>query len=163
MLVVLCPNKMFHHVFPLRKWFRDAICSLALQVLIAWFFFTNLPWDNLFKEPLIPQWEPWVLFCFRCNSTSFHMRQQCVSCYHVCFGESGTNKMERAGVELKMLRLLLGVSRMVRINNEYIRGTAQVKRDSRCIGHRMLTIELPGRRRRGRAKKKSFRVTVLLT
>lgn len=62
-----------------------------------------------------------------------------------------------------MLRLLLGVSRMVRINNEYIRGTAQVKRDSRCIGHRMLTIELPGRRRRGRAKKKSFRVTVLLT
>lgn len=59
MLVVLCPNQMFHHVSPLRKWFRDAICSLALQVLIAgFFFFTNLPWDNLFKEPLIPQWEP---------------------------------------------------------------------------------------------------------
>lgn len=52
---------------------------------------------------------------------------------------------------------------MVKINNEYIRGTAQVKRDSRCIGHRMLTIELPGRRRRGRVKKKSFRVDVLLT
>lgn len=37
MLVVLCPNQTFHHVFPPKKWFRDAICSLALQVLIAWF------------------------------------------------------------------------------------------------------------------------------
>ncbi|KAK3545742.1 hypothetical protein QTP70_011326 [Hemibagrus guttatus] len=66
--------------------------------------------------------------------------------------------------ELKMLRFSLGVTRLDRIRNEYIRGTAHVgrlgdkvrearlrwfghvqRRDSEYIGRRMLDMELPGR------------------
>ncbi|MCJ8736401.1 hypothetical protein PDJAM_G00257500 [Pangasius djambal] len=69
--------------------------------------------------------------------------------------------------ELKMLRFSLGVTRLDRIRNEYIRGTAHVgrledkvrearlrwfghvqRRESEYIGRRMLDMELPGRRRR---------------
>ncbi|KAK3515161.1 hypothetical protein QTP70_008184 [Hemibagrus guttatus] len=74
--------------------------------------------------------------------------------------------------ELKMLRFSLGVTRLDRIRNEYIRGTAHVgrlgdkvretrlrwfghvqKRMSEYIGRRMLDMELPGRRQRGRPKR----------
>ncbi|KAK3545752.1 hypothetical protein QTP70_011318 [Hemibagrus guttatus] len=67
--------------------------------------------------------------------------------------------------ELKMLRFSLGVTRLDRISNEYIRGTAHVgrlgdkvrearlrwfghvqRRESEYIGRRMLDMELPGRR-----------------
>ena len=55
----------------------------------------------------------------------------------------------------------LGVTRMDKIKNEYIRGKAQVgrfekKREARLrwydgyIGRRMLRMELPGKRKRGR-------------
>ncbi|MCJ8731241.1 hypothetical protein PDJAM_G00197160 [Pangasius djambal] len=67
--------------------------------------------------------------------------------------------------ELKMLRFSLGVTRLDRIRNEYIRGTAHVarlgdkvrearlrwfghvqRREREYIGRRMLDMELPGRR-----------------
>ncbi|KAK3530945.1 hypothetical protein QTP70_006500 [Hemibagrus guttatus] len=67
--------------------------------------------------------------------------------------------------ELTMLRFSLGVTRLDRIRNEYIRGTAHVgrlvdkvrearlrwfghvqRRESEYIGRRMLDMELPGRR-----------------
>ncbi|KAK3508422.1 hypothetical protein QTP70_029208, partial [Hemibagrus guttatus] len=74
--------------------------------------------------------------------------------------------------ELKMLRFSLGVTSLDRIRNEYIRGTAHVgrlgdkvrearlrwfghvqRRESEYIGRRMLDMELPGRRQRGRPKR----------
>ena len=75
--------------------------------------------------------------------------------------------------ELKMLRFSLGVTRMDTIRNEYIRGTAQVgrfgektrearlrwyghvlRKDDGYIGRRMLRMELPGKRKRGRPKRR---------
>ncbi|KAK3507796.1 hypothetical protein QTP70_000404 [Hemibagrus guttatus] len=77
--------------------------------------------------------------------------------------------------ELKMLRFSLGVRRLDRIRNKYIRGTAHVgllgekvretrlrwfghvqRRESEYIGRRMLDMELPGRRQRGRPKRRSL-------
>ncbi|MCJ8728463.1 hypothetical protein PDJAM_G00004720 [Pangasius djambal] len=75
--------------------------------------------------------------------------------------------------ELKMLRFSLGVTRLDRIRNEYIRGTAHVghlgdkvrearlrwvghvqRREREYIGRRTLDMELPGRRRTGRPKRR---------
>ncbi|KAK3533820.1 hypothetical protein QTP70_031295, partial [Hemibagrus guttatus] len=80
--------------------------------------------------------------------------------------------------ELKMLRFSLGVTRLNRIRDEYIRGTAHVgrlgdkvretrlrwfghvqRRESEYIGRRMLDMELPGRRQRGRPKRRLFGTT----
>ncbi|KAK3552031.1 hypothetical protein QTP70_031579 [Hemibagrus guttatus] len=75
--------------------------------------------------------------------------------------------------ELRMVRFSLGVTRLNRIRNEYIRGTAHVgrlgdkvrearlrwfghvqRRESEYIGRRMSDMELPGRRQRGRPKRR---------
>ena len=80
---------------------------------------------------------------------------------------------ELEAAEMKMLRFSLGVTRMDRIRNEFIRGTAHVRRfgdkvrearlrwfghvqrrDSEYIGRRMLSLELPARRPRGRPRRR---------
>ena len=81
--------------------------------------------------------------------------------------------MENIGSVLKMFRFSLGVTRTDKIRNEYIRGTAQVGRfgektrearlrwfedvrgkDDGYIGRRMLRVELPGKKKRERPKRR---------
>ena len=82
-------------------------------------------------------------------------------------------EVEMEVAELKMLRFSLGVTGMDKIRNEYIRGTAQVgkfgektqearvsslghlrRKDDGYIGKRMLRMELPGKRKWGRPKRR---------
>ena len=83
-------------------------------------------------------------------------------------------KAELEAAETKMLRFSLGVTRIDRIRNEYIRWTAHVSCfgdkarkailrwfghvQRRDIGRRMLRLELPGRRPKGRPKRRFMEV-----
>ncbi|KAI5087616.1 hypothetical protein C0J45_22105, partial [Silurus meridionalis] len=82
-------------------------------------------------------------------------------------------EVELEVAELKMLRCSLGVTTMDRIRNEFIRGTVHVgrfgdkvrevrlrwfghvqRRNTGYISRRMLRIETPGRRKRGRPRRR---------
>ena len=83
---------------------------------------------------------------------------------------SGVQEADLEVAELNTLQFSLGVTRIDKIRNEYIRGTAQVgrfgenmrgktrwfglvlRKDSGYIGIMLLTMELPGKRKRGRPK-----------
>ena len=86
---------------------------------------------------------------------------------------TGRQEQELSVAELRMLRFALGVTRRDRIRNEYIRGTAGVeqienklresrlrwyghvmRRDDDYIGRRMIDMELPGKRKRWRPKRR---------
>ncbi|KAI5627659.1 hypothetical protein C0J50_8434, partial [Silurus asotus] len=86
---------------------------------------------------------------------------------------SKRQEVELEVAELKMLRFSLEVTRMDKIRNEFIRGTACVgcfgdkvsetrlrwfghvqRRDMNYIGRRMLRMEPPGRRKRGRPRRR---------
>ena len=75
--------------------------------------------------------------------------------------------------EMKMLMFAMGVTRKEKIRNEYITGTIKVKRlgmkmrkgrlrwyghvmrrDQEYVGRKMIEIELPGKRKRGRPKRR---------
>ena len=75
--------------------------------------------------------------------------------------------------EIKMLRFAMGVTRKDKIRNEYIRGTVKVeqlgikmregrlrwyghvmRRDQKYVGRKMMKIELPEKKKRGRPKRK---------
>ena len=84
------------------------------------------------------------------------------------------NQVEEMEVtEIKMLKFAMGVRRKVKIRNEYIGGTVKVeqleikmregrprwyehvmRRDQKYVGRRMIEIELPGKRKRGRRKRR---------
>ena len=75
--------------------------------------------------------------------------------------------------EMKMLRFTMGVTRKDMIRNEHIRSTAKVerlgmkiregrlrwyghvmRRDQEYVGRKMMEMELPGKRKRGRPKRR---------
>ena len=75
--------------------------------------------------------------------------------------------------EMKMLRFAMGVMRKDKIRNEHIRSTIKLerigmkmregslrwyghfmRRDQEYVGRKMMEMELPGKRRRGRPKRK---------
>ena len=85
--------------------------------------------------------------------------------------EKLVKKMEVA--ELKMVRWALGVTRRDKIRNEYVRGTAKIaklgdklrgvrlrwyghvkRRTEGYVGRRVLKMEVPGKRRRGRPRRR---------
>ena len=89
----------------------------------------------------------------------------------VAVTERKMGKMEFA--ELKMMRWALGVTRKDKIRNEYVRGTAKIAklgdklRNARLrwyghvkrtkedyVGKRMMEMAVPGRRKKGRPKRK---------
>ena len=80
-------------------------------------------------------------------------------------------ELETAG--MKMLRFVMGVIRKDKIRSQYIRGTVKVewlgvkmregrlrwyghvmRRDHEYVGKRMMKMELPGKRKRGRPKRR---------
>ena len=75
--------------------------------------------------------------------------------------------------EMKMLRFAMGVTGKDKIRNEYIRGTVKIerlemkmresrlrwyghvmRRDKEYLGRKMIEMELPGKRKRGRPKRR---------
>ena len=84
--------------------------------------------------------------------------------------ENQVGKMEVA--ELKMVRWALGVTRKDKVRNEYVRGTAKiaklgdklrnarlrwhrhVKKREDFVGKRMMEMAVPGRRKRGRPRRR---------
>ena len=89
----------------------------------------------------------------------------------VAVTERQVGKVEVA--ELKMVRWALGMTRMGKIRNEYVRGTAKMakladkhrngrlrwyghvkRREEGYVGKRMMKMVVPGRRKRGRPRKR---------
>ena len=107
-------------------------------------------------------------------SVCFCLLLLCLCCYGletVAVTKKQVEEMEVA--EMKMLRFAMGVTRKDKIRNEHIRSTVKVerlgmkmresrlrwyghvmRRDQEYVGRKMMEMELPGKRRRGRPKRR---------
>ncbi|KAM8853652.1 putative transposon-derived protein F52C9.6 [Synchiropus picturatus] len=136
------------------------------------------------KKQVQAEWNNWekVLGVMCDKRVSARMKYKTVVRPAMLYGLEtvALRKRQEAGLklaEMKMLSFSLGVSSMDRIRKQYIRGTAHVRclgdkvretrlrwfghvqrRESQYIGRRMLRLELPGRRWRGRPKMRFMEV-----
>ena len=89
----------------------------------------------------------------------------------VAVSKKRVEEMEVAG--MRMLKFAMGATRKDKIRNEYIRGTVKaerlgmkmregrlrwyghvMRRDQEYVGRRVMKMKLPGKRKRGRPKKR---------
>ena len=100
-------------------------------------------------------------------------------CEHEAVAVTKKKVEEMEIAEMKMLKFAIGVTRKDKIRNEYVRGTVMVewlgmkmrerrlrwyghvmRKDQEYVGRKMMEMELPGKRKRSRLKRRFLDVVI---